>query len=93
LVVPGETYELCRWTVDLSTLPAFYYNSQHLTGGFYTKFDLGLILDSAEVLGASLARSLGFQRPLTSPSRLGAGVLLNDDGEECGRATFEYIGQ
>ncbi|KAI5477442.1 protein of heat shock protein Hsp70 family [Pseudohyphozyma bogoriensis] len=67
----GETYELCRWTVDLSSLPAFYYNSQNSTGGFYTEFDLGLELDSAEVRG----------------------VLLNDEGEECGRATFEFIGQ
>lgn len=57
LSLAGETYELCRWTVDLSTLPAFYYNAQHSTGGFYTEFDLGLILDSAEVLG-TFVRSL-----------------------------------
>ncbi|KAM0747875.1 hypothetical protein T439DRAFT_366092 [Meredithblackwellia eburnea MCA 4105] len=61
----GETYELCRWTVDLSPLPTFHYNAQNSTGGFYTEFDLGLELDSAEVRG----------------------VLLNDEGDECGRAS------
>ncbi|GAA5969837.1 hypothetical protein JCM3765_004591 [Sporobolomyces pararoseus] len=64
----GEILELCRWSVDLSTLPSFQYHAQNCSGGFYTEFDLGLILDSAEVLG----------------------VLLDDDGRECGRATFEF---
>ncbi|KAK4049950.1 hypothetical protein OIV83_003774 [Microbotryomycetes sp. JL201] len=68
----GEIYELCRWTVDLAALPSFQWNAQSSTGnGFYTEFDLGLVLDSAEVIG----------------------VLMNDEGEECGRATFEYISQ
>ncbi|KAK4046962.1 hypothetical protein OIO90_006380 [Microbotryomycetes sp. JL221] len=66
----GEIYELCRWTVDLASLPSFQWNaSQSGNTGFYTEFDLGLVLDSAEVIG----------------------VLMNDEGEECGRATFEYI--
>ncbi|GAA5914368.1 Hsp70 family protein [Sporobolomyces salmoneus] len=64
----GEILELCRWSVDLSTLPSFQYHAQTSTGGFYTEFDLGLIFDSAEVLG----------------------VLLDDEGRECGRATFEF---
>lgn len=64
----GETYELCRWTVDLSTLPAFHQIASS-GGGGYVEFDLGLSLDSAEV----------------------SGVLLDDDGVERGRATFEYI--
>ncbi|GAA5822338.1 hypothetical protein JCM10212_005680 [Sporobolomyces blumeae] len=65
----GEIIELCRWTVDLSPLPSFQYHAQASLGGFYTEFDLGLILDSAEVLG----------------------VLLTDEGEEVGRATFEFL--
>ena len=33
----GETTELCKWTVDLSSLPAFQQNaSMGQPGGFYT---------------------------------------------------------
>lgn len=33
----GETFELCKWTVDLSSLPAFQQNaSMPQPGGFYT---------------------------------------------------------
>ncbi|KAG5645618.1 hypothetical protein DXG03_005609 [Asterophora parasitica] len=33
----GETFELCKWTVDLSSLPTFQQNaSVPQTGGFYT---------------------------------------------------------
>ncbi|CAE6465095.1 unnamed protein product [Rhizoctonia solani] len=51
----GETNELCKWTVDLSTLPSFAEHARmgH-TGGFYTEFELGLELDSAEVRGVLL---------------------------------------
>ncbi|GAA6040443.1 hypothetical protein JCM8097_004552 [Rhodosporidiobolus ruineniae] len=66
----GEIIELCRWTVDLSPLPAFQYNAAAAQGGaFWVEFDLALVLDSAEVLG----------------------VLLTDEGEEVGRATFEFL--
>ncbi|GAA5878397.1 hypothetical protein JCM8547_007907 [Rhodosporidiobolus lusitaniae] len=66
----GEIVELCRWSVDLSPLPAFQYSAQMSGGGsFWTEFDLGLVLDSAEVLG----------------------VLLTDEGDEVGRATFEFF--
>ena len=56
-VVVGETYELCRWTVDLAALPSYHRIAQN--GGGYVEFDLGLELDSAEVRGAS-PRSLHF---------------------------------
>lgn len=48
----GETMELCKWTVDLNVLPSFQENASmpHPTG-FYTEFELGLELDSAEVRG------------------------------------------
>jgi len=32
----GETTELCRWTVDLSSLPSFLNNVATHAGGFYT---------------------------------------------------------
>lgn len=33
----GETTEVCKWTVDLSSLPTFKQNStMHKSGGFYT---------------------------------------------------------
>ncbi|KAG7087569.1 hypothetical protein E1B28_013524 [Marasmius oreades] len=52
----GETSELCKWTVDLSSLPAFQANaSASMTqNGFYTEFEIGLELDSAEVRGILL---------------------------------------
>ncbi|KAF9074482.1 actin-like ATPase domain-containing protein [Rhodocollybia butyracea] len=49
----GETNELCKWTVDLSSLPNFRENA-NLSGGFYTEFEIGLELDSAEVRGILL---------------------------------------
>jgi len=51
----GETTELCKWTVDLSSLPTFRHNATlPQLGGFYTEFELGLELDSAEVRGILL---------------------------------------
>ncbi|KAF9463313.1 hypothetical protein BDZ94DRAFT_1282511 [Collybia nuda] len=51
----GETSELCKWTVDLSSLPTFQQNAaMPQLGGFYTEFELGLELDSAEVRGILL---------------------------------------
>ncbi|GAA5822340.1 hypothetical protein JCM10212_005681 [Sporobolomyces blumeae] len=64
----GDMKELCRWTVDLAALPRFHYIAQD--GGGYIEFDLGLMLDSAEVRG----------------------VLMTEDGIECGAATFEFLG-
>ncbi|KAF8438549.1 actin-like ATPase domain-containing protein [Boletus edulis BED1] len=48
----GETTELCKWTVDLSSLPTFQHNASiSHRNGFYTEFELGLEMDSAEVRG------------------------------------------
>ncbi|CAL1697945.1 unnamed protein product [Somion occarium] len=48
----GEIMELCKWTVDLGVLPSFQQNvSIPQPNGFYTEFELGLELDSAEVRG------------------------------------------
>ncbi|THH06853.1 hypothetical protein EW145_g3802 [Phellinidium pouzarii] len=47
----GETMELCKWTVDLGNLPSFQQQANMVQGGFYTEFELGLELDSAEVRG------------------------------------------
>lgn len=37
LLQTGETYELCRWTVDLSALPSFFDNAASNPQGFYTE--------------------------------------------------------
>jgi hypothetical protein len=51
----GATDELCKWTVDLGSLPTFQRNaSASRQNGFYTEFELGLELDSAEVRGILL---------------------------------------
>ncbi|KAH9052022.1 hypothetical protein EDB83DRAFT_2521887 [Lactarius deliciosus] len=51
----GETLELCKWTVDIGSLPSFQENASMPTqNGFYTDFELGLELDGAEVRGILL---------------------------------------
>ncbi|VDC04739.1 unnamed protein product [Peniophora sp. CBMAI 1063] len=51
----GETTVLCQWHVDLGVLPSFQENaSMPRPSGFYTDFELGLELDSAEVRGILL---------------------------------------
>ncbi|GAA5843244.1 hypothetical protein JCM11251_002259 [Rhodosporidiobolus azoricus] len=45
----GDLRELCRWTLDLATLPRF--ESVVNSGGGYIEFEAGLSLDSAEVRG------------------------------------------
>ncbi|KAH0833971.1 D-arabinono-1,4-lactone oxidase-domain-containing protein [Lanmaoa asiatica] len=49
--VAGETTELCKWTVDLSSLPTFQQNAGiPQPNGFYTEFELGLEMDSVELI-------------------------------------------
>jgi len=51
----GATDELCKWTVDIGSLPTFQRNANaSRQNGFYTEFELGLELDSAEVRGILL---------------------------------------
>ncbi|KAG8931511.1 hypothetical protein FRC02_002636 [Tulasnella sp. 418] len=51
----GPTTELCKWSVDLGMLPSFQHHaSLPHPNGFYTEFELGLELDSAEVRGVLL---------------------------------------
>ncbi|KAI0752193.1 actin-like ATPase domain-containing protein [Fomes fomentarius] len=48
----GQITELCQWTIDLGALPSFQQNANTPNpNGFYTEFELGLELDSAEVRG------------------------------------------
>jgi len=48
----GACNELCKWTVDLGALPSFQYQAGiPQPNGFYTEFELGLSVDSAEVRG------------------------------------------
>ncbi|KDQ12012.1 hypothetical protein BOTBODRAFT_113646 [Botryobasidium botryosum FD-172 SS1] len=48
-----EARELCRWSVDLSTLPTFLTHANDMAG-FYTEFELALEVDNAEVRGILL---------------------------------------
>ncbi|KAG8989997.1 hypothetical protein FRB93_003373 [Tulasnella sp. JGI-2019a] len=52
----GPVSELCKWSVDLGLLPSFQHHAVHGGNrqGFYTEFELGLELDSAEVRGVLL---------------------------------------
>ncbi|KAF8488899.1 actin-like ATPase domain-containing protein [Gautieria morchelliformis] len=48
----GACTELCKWTVDLGSLPSFQQQASiPQPNGFYTNFELGLSVDSAEVRG------------------------------------------
>ena len=51
----GDLVELCKWTVDLGSLPTFQQHASSQAAamghGFYTEFELGLEVDSAEVRG------------------------------------------
>ncbi|KAJ3921005.1 hypothetical protein F5877DRAFT_36885 [Lentinula edodes] len=68
----GETTELCKWTVDLSSLPAFQQNAlMGQSSGFYTEFEIGLELDSAEVRGILLYNNQEWGRSVLSS------ILLN----------------
>ncbi|THH09897.1 hypothetical protein EW146_g8542 [Bondarzewia mesenterica] len=91
----GETTELCKWTVDIGSLPSFQVRdplpalgaASERAGffflirlaipgeresaepnGFYTNFELGLELDSAEVRG-----------------------ILLYEGQEWGRVVFDFL--
>ena len=84
----GDIVELCKWTVDLGTLPTFQQQAQLAPGGFYTNFELGLAVDSA-------GKSLHFRDSVIVQLLIDArtevqGVLLYN-GEEWGRVTFEYL--
>lgn len=54
----GDLVELCKWTVDLGSLPTFQQHASSQAAamghGFYTEFELGLEVDSAEVRGVLL---------------------------------------
>lgn len=59
----GETLELCRWTVDLGSLPGFQQNANNpQPGGFYTgELDL-------------LNRGSNADRPIIMAIRIRVGV-------------------
>jgi len=59
----GEISELCKWTVDLGTLPSFQENSNLPNpNGFYTEFEIALELDSAEVRGILIYEGQDWRR-------------------------------
>lgn len=84
----GDATEICRWTVDLAALPRFHYISQ--SGGGYVEFDLGLSLDSAEVRGALACHPHYYPVNRTDTLNGRAGVLMTDDGVDCGTASESW---
>jgi len=51
----GGLIDLCRWTVDVGTLPSFRKQAANTPqGGFFTDFEVGLEFDGAEVQGVLL---------------------------------------
>ncbi|KAI9057551.1 actin-like ATPase domain-containing protein [Trametes sanguinea] len=63
----GEIMELCQWTIDLGALPSFQRNaSVPQPNGFYTEFELGLELDSAEVRGVLIYQGQDWGRVVFS---------------------------
>lgn len=67
----GEILELCKWTVDLTSLPTFQQNAASSNmAGFYTEFELGLELDSVEVRGILLYNGQEWGRCVSTSSSL-----------------------
>ncbi|PFH45983.1 hypothetical protein AMATHDRAFT_157088 [Amanita thiersii Skay4041] len=59
----GDMTELCKWTVALSSLPAFKLQQNiSKSGGFYTDFELGLELDGNKVQGILLQNNQEWER-------------------------------
>lgn len=56
--------EICKWTVDLASLPSFMQNANvaGTSKSFYTEFEVGLELDSAEVRGVLLYNGVEWGR-------------------------------
>lgn len=72
----GETAELCKWTVDLSSLPTFQQNATApQPGGFYTG-------EKAEYFSQNLTDLLPeFELGLELDSAEVRGILLYDNQE------------
>ncbi|KAJ7468632.1 D-arabinono-1,4-lactone oxidase-domain-containing protein [Mycena latifolia] len=61
--------EVCVWRADVGVLPTFQAAAQtHPAGGFYTDFEVGLELDSAEVRGVLVCENVEWGRVVFAPS-------------------------
>ena len=81
----GPVSALCKWSVDLATLPLFQRRSREHPDGFFITFELGLELDSA---GEHEAHD--HVAKLTPPFLEVRGVLLQD-GKEVSRVVFDFF--
>lgn len=72
----GETSELCKWTVDLSSLPTFQQNASYThAGGFYTGQEIYLWIELELIL------ILDFEVGLELDSVEARGILLYNNQE------------
>lgn len=91
----GEILELCKWTVDLTSLPTFQQNAAGSNmAGFYTEFELGLELDSVEVRGILLYNGQEWGRSVFR-FFLPSSTYPCNDSDEHGllfRVIFDFLG-
>lgn len=71
----ADTSELCRWRVDLKTLPEFQNHFRKSKQPAFISFRLGLEVDSAEVRGTSYA----LQDGRTTDSYV-SGLVMDESG-------------
>jgi hypothetical protein len=84
VVRQGTTTELCKWTVDLTSLPTFQKNvSIPQPNGFYTGMNLAFCLIS------DLIPRPEFELGLELDSAEVRGILLYE-GQEWGRVVFDF---
>jgi len=88
----GETTELCKWTVDLTTLPSFRQNANiPQPNGFYTGeyAPHGAVfgIEGSDVLMWSISE---FELGLEMDSAEVRGVLFYE-GQEWSRVVFDFL--
>lgn len=84
----GETVELCKWTVDISSLPSFQENAGIQPNGFYTGMSESFARDAPMVCGAKTESD--FELGLELDSAEVRGILLYE-GTEWGRVVFDFL--
>lgn len=93
MLVKGATSELCKWTVDLTSLPSFQQQARLLQpNGFYTGSSQivafrrsfpGIVVDSFPIPEFEL----GLEMDTSTEVR---GVLISE-GKEWGRVVFDFL--
>ncbi len=87
MLLKGETVELCRWTVDIGSLPSFQENANVPTqDGFYTGRLNGMSLSGSHDQHGSADFELGLELDGAEVR----GILLYE-GREWGRVVFDML--